>query len=272
MYAIRLILLNRKAMFGRGISNVFKRESKKDPKTKNQNTGMLSSGFESWKLVSLLVHLTFSIGVDGTIVPSSRRDLELLGVTDGIINNVTDVISSACATCIEMHKALDAKEMKYSEHKRILYLISISKYHHLRLCVLKKVFSKLRLKQKISDEIIASFYRTALAGNKHHYMFHLLFAKLRLGCNLIAFDTEMSESSHIPYVKDAYDHSSKRPGQRLDEMLSFILDKKLVQFLAPLLLDIDRARIPPLIRAAPSAKYGASPSYKYVTIINLVRP
>lgn len=262
MYATRLLPFNRRAMFGRGISHVMKRESKKDSKKKNQNTGLLSSGFESWKLAALLMHLLLSIGQDGAIAPKSPRALEALGVKDRTINNVTDVISSACATCFEMHKALDAKVMKYSEHKRVLYLISIAKYHHLRLCVLKKVLSKLRLKQQISAKMIASFYRTALAGNKHHYMFHLLFAKIHLGCNLIAFDTELSESSHIPYVKDAYDHSSKRPGQRLDEMLSFVLDKKLVQFLKPLLSDFDRDRIPPVIQADASVRYGASPSYK----------
>jgi hypothetical protein len=144
-------------MFGRGISHVMKRESKKDSKKKNQNTGLLSSGFESWKLAALLMHLLLSIGQDGAIAPSSTRPLEALGVKDLTINNVTDVISSACATCFEMHKALDAKVMKYSEHKRVLYLISIAKYHHLRLCVLKKVLSKLRLKQQISAEMSDCF-------------------------------------------------------------------------------------------------------------------
>jgi len=157
MYATRLLPFNRRAMFGRGISHVMKRESKKDSKKKNQNIGLLSSGFESWKLAALLMHLQFSIGVDGAIAPNSPRALEDLGVKDRTINNVTDVISSACATCFEMHKALDAKVMKYSEHKRVLYLISIAKYHHLRLCVLKKVLSKLRLKQQISAEMSDCF-------------------------------------------------------------------------------------------------------------------
>lgn len=72
-------------------------------------------------------------------------------------------------------------------------------------------------------------------------MFHLVYAKLDLGCNLLAFDTEQSESSHIPFVKDAYNHSSKRLGTRLPEMLSFILDQKLVAHLRHLLVSLDAA-------------------------------
>lgn len=130
---------------------------------------MLSSGFESWKMIALLVHLALSIGFDGKVVPSTPALLERLGITDSTINNVSDVISSACATCIEMHKALDAKSMKYDDHRRILYLIAIAKYHHVRLNVLKRVLSMVRARSIPTPEQIASLYQTALAGNKIHH-------------------------------------------------------------------------------------------------------
>ena len=109
----------------------------------------------------------------------------------------------------------------------------------MRLNVLKKVCSMVNNKLPTPPSVIKDMYSKALRGNKHHYMYHLLFAKLHLGCNLMYMDTEASEQSHKPYVKDAFQHSSKRLSSRLPEMITFVLKKKLVVFLRPLLREID---------------------------------
>jgi hypothetical protein len=129
--------------------------------------------------------------------------------------------------------------MRYDDHNRVLYLISVAKYHHMRLNVLKKVCLMVIKKLPTTLSVIKDMYSKALRGNKHHYMYHLLFAKLHLGCNLMYMDTESSEKSHKPYVKDAFQHSSKRISSRLPEMITFVLKKKLVVFLQPLLREID---------------------------------
>lgn len=157
------------------------------------------------------------------------------------IANILDVISSACASCLEMHEALDAKTMRYEDFDRILYLISVAKYHHIRLLVLKNVCWMLRKKQPVNHETIDALFASGVAGNKHHLMFHLLLAKLELGCNLMAMDSEMSEQSHKPFVKDPFVHSSKRLSSRLPEMMTFVLKKKLIDYLKELLTYLDGA-------------------------------
>jgi hypothetical protein len=92
----------------------------------------------------MLVQLMFSIGLDGDIVPNTQAELERLGVNEPLIQNVSDVIQSACASCFEIHMALDAKRMKYTECDMILDLVSVAKYHNLRLAVLMKTCFDLR--------------------------------------------------------------------------------------------------------------------------------
>jgi len=221
-------------MFKDGVSKHFKSESKAG-KSSGRDTSLLSGGLEAWKLVPLLLHFALSFGSDGVVLPCTSAYLREKGVKDSRVSNPTDVILSACASCFEMHKALDAKTMLYDDYKRILYLISAAKYHHIRLNVLKRLCWIIRKKLSTTpNSLIDTLYKKALAGNKHHYMFHLLFAKLHLGCNLMYMDTEMSEQSHKPYVKDPFNHSSKRLLSRLKEMLRFVLKKKLATFLRPL--------------------------------------
>lgn len=155
------------------------------------------------------------------------------------ISNMLDVISSACASCIEMHKALDAKTMRYEDFDRVLYLITVAKYHHIRLQVLKKICWLLRKKESTNSSVINELFAKGVAGNKHHLMFHLLLAKLELGCNLAYVDTEASEQSHKPYVKDPFNHSSKRLCSRLTEMMSYVLKMKLIAYLKESLTDLD---------------------------------
>lgn len=249
-------------MFKDGISKHFKAESKAGKKS-GRDTSLMSGGLEAWKLVPLLVHFAFSLGSDGSVVPSTKRYLRSKGVVDSRVANPTDVILSACASCFEMHKALDAKTMLYDDHQRILYLISAAKYHHVRLNVLKRLCWMIKINESPTPQsLIDTLYKKALAGNKHHYMFHLLFAKLHLGCNLMYMDTEMSELSNKPFVKEPFNHSSKRLASRLKEMLSYILKKKLASFLRPLVKARDEVNAK-MVEAAPGiasagARHGVS--------------
>ena len=221
-------------MFKDGISKHFKAESKTGKKS-GRDTSLMSGGLEAWKLVPLLLHFAFSLGSDGSVVPSEKKYLRGKGVGDGRVANPTDVILSACASCFEMHEALDAKTMLYADHQRILYLITAAKYHHIRLNVLKRLCWIIKKKESTTPQsLIDTLYKKALAGNKHHYMFHLLFAKLHMGCNLMYMDTEMSELSNKPFVKEPFNHSSKRLASRLREMVRYILKKMLASFLRPL--------------------------------------
>ena len=238
-----LLYMRRKCFFFDGVSKFLKAESKKGAKkggkSSGRDTSLLSGGLEAWKLVSLLVHLTFSLGSDGRVLPETSAFMVARGVHNSIITNLSDVISSACASCIEMHKALDTKSMRYVDQHRVLYLISVAKYHHIRLQVLKKVCSLLRNKEPTNSSVINELFAKGVAGNKHHLMFHLLQAKLELGCNLAYVDTEASEKSHKPFVKEPFDHSSKRLSSRLPEMMTYVLKLKLIDYLTELLKSLE---------------------------------
>jgi hypothetical protein len=232
----------------------------------------MSGGLEAWKLAPLLIIFAFSLGSDGSVVPCTKEYLRSKGVADTKVLNPTDVILSACASCFEMHKALDAKTMLYDDYQRVLYLISAAKYHHVRLNVLKRLCWIIKKKESTTPQsFIDGLYGRALAGNKHHYMFHLLFAKLHLGCNLMYMDTEMSEKSHKPFVKDPFNRSSKRLSTRQKEMMKIVLKKKLAVFLRPLVkardgagdkIAADSASIPTAEDTASGSIpiYGARPS------------
>ena len=257
-------MIRRKHYFADGISKFFKTESKKGGKS-GQNTSLTVGGIEAWKLVPLLVHIMFSIGSVGDVVPNTAVFMERLGVHCSEIVNISDVVSSACATCIEMHMALDAKTMRYEDYHRVLYLISVAKYHHIRLQVMKKVCWLLRKKLSTSPSVINQLFADGVAGNKHHLMFHLLLAKLEMGCNLIAVDSEMSEQSHKPFVKDAFNNSSKRLSSRLKEMMRYVLKKKLIAYLKELLTQLEGAGIAHVTPALPDQieiEYKVHESYR----------
>ena len=252
--------------FKNGVSVFLKAESKSGGK-KGRTTGLLSAGLESWKLVSMLVHIMFSIGLGGDVVPNSGQQLHAQGVTDGSLSNVTDVIQSACASCFEMHMALDAKEMHVSELEKMGELLSIAKYHHLRLSVLQKVCWELRDQKGkgIKDAgFIPTLWKRGLAGNKHHYIFHLLISKLEMGCNLAIVDTELSESSHKEFVKTKYPLTSKRRYTRTFEMAQLNVLFKCIRLMKVTLERVDkitrRFKPPPVVRVAATAATAAAAS------------
>jgi hypothetical protein len=226
----------------------------------------MGCGIEAWKLVPLLVHFTFSLGSVGAVVPNAATFMERLGVNSSSdIANISDVVSSACASCIEMHKALDAKSMNYEDHHRVLYLISVAKYHHIRLQVLKTVCWMLRKKERTTPSVINELFKNGVKGNKHHLMFHLLLAKLELGCDLIAVDSEMSEQSHKPFVKDAFNNSSKRLSSRLKEMMQYVMKKKLIAYLKDLLTQLEGTGVAHVAPALPDqieVEYKVDESYR----------
>jgi hypothetical protein len=261
--------MRRKCFFFDGVSKFLKAESKKGAKkggnSSGRDTSLLSGGLEAWKLVPLLVHLTFSLGSDGRVLPATSAFMEARGVHSSTITNISDVISSACVTCIEMHKALDAKSMRYEDHHRVLYLISVAKYHHIRLQVLKTVCWMLRKKERTTPSVINELFKNGVKGNKHHLMFHLLLAKLELGCDLIAVDSEMSEQSHKPFVKDAFNNSSKRLSSRLKEMMQYVMKKKLIAYLKDLLTQLEGTGVAHVAPALPDqieVEYKVDESYR----------
>lgn len=112
----------------------------------------MSGGLEAWKLAPLLIIFAFSLGSDGSVVPCTKEYLRSKGVADTKVLNPTDVILSACASCFEMHKALDAKTMLYDDYQRVLYLISAAKYHHVRLNVLKRLCWIIKKKESTTPQ------------------------------------------------------------------------------------------------------------------------
>lgn len=217
---IVLFCFGRLTPFKDGLSIFLKKESQQ-ASSSGHSSGIISGGLEAWKLISMLIQMMFSIGVNGDVVPNTNKDLRELGVNSPLLTNMSDVIHSACASCFELHMALNSKRMHYTDFEKMMDLVSVAKYHNLRLAVLMKTCFKLReiqRKHTLDKDYIAGLWRTAQAGNKHHYLGHFLISKLRMGSNITIVDTELSEKSHRVFVKIPYSKCSKRFGSRTMEI------------------------------------------------------
>jgi predicted cation transporter len=80
----------------------------------------MSGGMFSWKLVSGLFQAMFAIGSAGTILPIGQTMKEF-GFTHPLIQDLSEVVLSACASVLEMYAALHAKQCRYKDVRIVEY-------------------------------------------------------------------------------------------------------------------------------------------------------
>lgn len=168
----------------------------------------MSGGMFSWKLVSGLFQAMFAIGSSGTILPIGHKMKEF-GFTHPLIQDLSEVVLSACASVLEMYAALHAKRCRYKDVRIVEYLVHNACFHYVRLAGLLKALSHSKVDKhrkrkpiKVNDATMCIW---GVGGNKFHYLQrHMSIVKREMGANMDSTDTQQSEKGHITFVKTSY--------------------------------------------------------------------
>ena len=207
----------------------------------DNTTGLMSGGMESWKLVTALFQLMLCIGSAGTVLPDGRRFYlthfqKTLGFEDDCMQDISEIVLSAAATCVEMYFAVTAKELRRGDLATVQYLVDCASFHHLRL---SRLFKSLKMKPQpktkkggvASSTACSSLvpWTQAIGGHKMHLLReHLVQSKVWFGADPRQIDTELSEHAHKSSVKAPFAQSSKRIDHRQGEMAHKLISKRIV--------------------------------------------
>ena len=140
--------------------------------------------------------------------------MRLFGFRDEIVQDISEVVVSACSSLFEMYAALHSKRCRYRDVDFIEYLVHNAGFHHVRFMTLCTLLPQCKLDDgnpvKLSKEIFKKVsWQSIIRGNKFHMlMFHLARAKTSVGANLNTIDTQDSESCHKDFVKRPHQVSS----------------------------------------------------------------
>jgi len=199
----------------------------------DNTTGLMSGGMESWKLVSALFQMMMCIGSDGGVLPNNRnkRIFADLGFDEEGMQDISDMVLSAAASCLEMYFAITSKQLRKGDLPTVQYLVECSVFHHVRL---SRLFKSLRMRPNNSSsssslerELVA--WCDSIGGNKCHLLLqHVVESKEWFGANPRQIDTELSEREHKFSVKKTYARSSKRYETRQREMASMMVTSRAV--------------------------------------------
>ena len=201
--------ISRYADFPYGASVWFKTESE----NATASSGLLSS-LESWKLRPLMVSLIFSLGLDGSILPtddtwvSNRYDFDDEG--EKMLTNVCAIVMGSLTSALEA--TFYAKATALSQSGLLLYaqVLANARCHWQNLLSLKRLLT-------------GSPFRRASAIKAHTTCAHLPHQVSELGLWPQAFDTEAPEKSHKKFAKDPFSASSKRNVTLFVEMTKQVL-------------------------------------------------
>ena len=81
----------------------------------DNTTGLMSGGMESWKLISALFQMMVCIGSDGSVLPERsqiRNVRSNTGFAEECMLDISDIVLSAAAACVEMYFAITSKELR----------------------------------------------------------------------------------------------------------------------------------------------------------------
>jgi hypothetical protein len=173
----------------------------------SQGSGFLKV-LEGWKNVILLCYLLFSINKD--MCPFEKN------WCDGKIKNkwsIGGVIINALTATLEVHFAARQEILTKSGMATMNILINNARAHMSLLWILRKQLiigykTKHANVPTVANSIkeLKGFY----SGSKLHLITHLPEYKYRFGAFKKTIDTELSEHSHLDFVKKAYNHSNKK--------------------------------------------------------------
>ena len=154
----------------------------------------MTAHLEAWKLVPALMQLMFSIGHDGVVLPNNDRRWRLSrlfpGVEDPLLQDVSEVVTSASASVLEFVWVVSSEKMVRKDASVMYYLTSNMQLHQFRLAMLVKILTSFDQ----STQFIMPNWRSVLEGDKKHSARHVVDAKIEWGAELRTWDTELAES------------------------------------------------------------------------------
>jgi hypothetical protein len=182
----------------------------------------MSGGMESWKLASALFQMMICIGSDGLVLPNQtdKHIFKGLGFHEEGMQDISDIVLSAAAACLEMYFAITSKQLRKGDLPTVQYLVECSVFHHVRL---SRLFKSLRLRpngsKSSSRERTLIEWCDAIGGNKCHLLLqHVVESKEWFGANPRQIDTELSKREHKWYRIDI--HASSGVAQSLQSISS----------------------------------------------------
>jgi len=235
MYAEKM----RCVRFPEGLSSLLKKETTASKAKKGKKTtGLLTAQFPAWKLTPALFQLMLVLGHDGAIVPNIQYPLSRLfpGVTEPLLQDVTNVLSAAMSATIEFVFVVSCKQMREGDVEVMYYLTSVVRYHLLRLNMLMRVVTEYDRTGKTA--FIMPLWENVLTGNKKHLWKHVCDAKIEFGPHLRTWDTELAENCWKYFLKRPNKISSKKASERNTQMLNHMRDMVAIEELEQHILHV----------------------------------
>ena len=133
--------------------------------------------------------------------------MRLFGIKEERIQDISEVVLSACSSIFEMYAGIHSKKCRYRDVNFIEYLVHNAGFHHLRFMMLCTTLPQCKVVdghpfKAQGDSLKKIPWSSVIRGNKFHMlMFHLAGAKRCVGANLGTIDTQDSESAHKRFVK-----------------------------------------------------------------------
>jgi hypothetical protein len=194
-------------------------------KNGHTSTGLLTAHLEAWKLVPALMQLMFSIGHDGVVLPNNDRRWRLSrlfpGVEDPLLQDVSEVVTSASASVLEFVWVVSSEKMVRKDSSVMYYLTSNMQLHQFRLAMLVKILTSFDQ----STPFIMPHWRSVLEGDKKHSARHVVDAKIEWGAELRTWDTELAESYWKECLKLPHSLSSKKHSEKRMQMVLYMKDR-----------------------------------------------
>jgi hypothetical protein len=163
----------------------------------NGNTGILTGGLASWKLLSLLVQSVMSIDLTTAILPNNANWTTSITQRNRVIKfskqwKIREIVMKALYSTLEVYFAMAKKQMSLQELTNMVYLTNLCATH---LTVLMAM--NFELSCAVANIDFTTKKTPHYQGIKMHMMSHFPSAKIFWGAPSYLTDMELPELSHL---------------------------------------------------------------------------
>ena len=161
------------------------------------NTGILTGGLASWKLLSLLVQATISVDLSNHILPNNSSWTTEIRHQNNLVKfskqwKIREITMKALYSTMEVYFAMAKKQLSLQELTNLVYITNLCATH---LTVLMALNFELSCAASNIDMTTKKAYQ--YQGIKMHMMTHFPSAKMFWGAPSYLTDMELPELSHL---------------------------------------------------------------------------
>ena len=257
----------RMVRFMKGLQGIVK-EKKKSRKIKFSDGNVLLGSFEGWKRPCLLFKILFSIGCDKSIIPTSRKWLRGIFISnsrkkgrfrnipvfDSLSINLHRIAMNTLLSVWEVHMFCQIKAFTDNDLNTFQMVIRNSRYHMSRIhCILLHLDGK-----EFAYEKNIKFHNL-----EHHFCDQI--RELGFDSRL---DEEMGEAAHKVFVHDPFKLSSRRKDIDIMEIAKHIKRIQLADCMEELLKQVPADSTSSTVKLS---KYGSRLSIVFNIDTNEIR-